>query len=163
MKRLVDPPASANGGLTDDALPGVAVPAAGGARAEAGGPRPGAVGACLLVVLPVLLLVLAGGAPEAAAKPNIVLIVVDDMEVGLVGHMPVVKERIVDQGATFTRVYFNNPLCCPSRATILTGRYAQNTGVTQNSHELFHANDNPARTVAVWLKAAGYRTALVGK
>jgi N-acetylglucosamine-6-sulfatase len=91
------------------------------------------------------------------------MIMTDDMEVGLVEHMPAVKELIVERGATFSRAYFNDPLCCPSRSTILTGKYAQNTGVTRNSHKQFYEAGNPDRTIAVRLKTAGYRTALVGK
>jgi arylsulfatase A-like enzyme len=116
--------------------------------------------ACLLGVL---LSCAFPNAGHSAAKPSIILILTDDMETGLVEHMPNLKALIVEQGATFARAYVNNPLCCPSRATILTGRYAHNTGVTLNSHKQFYEAGNPDRTVAVWLKAAGYHTALIGK
>ena len=101
--------------------------------------------------------------PRPATKPSIIMIMTDDMVIGLVEHMPAVKELIVERGATFSRAYFNDPLCCPSRSTILTGKYAQNTGVTLNSHRQFYDAGNPASTFAVWLHEAGYRTALVGK
>ena len=83
--------------------------------------------------------------PRPATKPSIIMIMTDDMEVGLVEHMPAVKELIVERGATFSRAYFNDPLCCPSRSTILTGKYAQNTGVTRNSHKQFYEAGNPDR------------------
>jgi arylsulfatase A-like enzyme len=111
-------------------------------------------------------LLLAGAEARAArpaVRPNILLVLTDDMDVGLVERMPNVKELIVGQGATFTRAYVNLPLCALSRATILTGRYAQNTGVVGNNHRLFYQAGLPDRTVAVWLKAAGYRTGYIGK
>jgi arylsulfatase A-like enzyme len=77
--------------------------------------------------------------------------------------MPSVRSLIVRAGTSFARAYVNEPLCCPSRATILTGKYAQNTRVTENRHRQFYEAGNPASTVAVWPEAAGYRTGLVGK
>lgn len=99
----------------------------------------------------------------AVAKPNIILIITDDMEEGLVEYMPAVRAEIIAKGASFTRAYFNDPLCCPSRAAMLTGKYVQNNKTTDNDHIKFYNAGNPAHTVAVWLQAAGYRTALVGK
>src|ERR687890_550624 len=72
----------------------------------------------------VLLLLLAAG-----AKPNIILVVTDDQEVALVDKMPRVKKLLGEGGTSFTHAFYNDPLCCPSRATILTGRYVQNHGV----------------------------------
>jgi N-acetylglucosamine-6-sulfatase len=68
----------------------------------------------------------------------------------------------------FTRAYVSDPLCCPSRATILTGRYAHGTHVYSNDQRLPTGGWRAFRprersTVATWLHAAGYRTALVGK
>jgi N-acetylglucosamine-6-sulfatase len=111
-------------------------------------------------------MLLAGLEARAAGptvRPNIVLVLTDDMDVGLIEHMPNVKELIAGQGVTFTRAYVNFPLCAPSRATILTGRYAQNTSVMSNGHRPFYQAGQPDRTVAVWLQAAGYRTGYVGK
>ncbi len=108
-----------------------------------------------LLALAGALIIACSMAESAAAKPNIVLIVTDDMEVGLVAHMPVLKRLIIDQGATFERAYFNYPLCCPSRANLLTGKYTQNTKVTGQSHAQFFNNGNPDHTFAVWLTAAG--------
>ena len=98
----------------------------------------------------------------AAAKPSIVLVVTDDQDASLTDYMPNLK-ALARQGATFTRAYYNDPLCAPSRATILTGLYDHNTGVTANDHRLFYDAGLPARTVAVRLHAAGYRTGFVGK
>ena len=73
-------------------------------------------------------------ATVAEAKPNMVVFLMDDMPAGLEAHMSNVQRLIIEKGASFTQAYFNDPLCCPSRATMLTGRYAQNTKVTRNSH-----------------------------
>src|SRR4051794_5791961 len=101
-------------------------------------------------------------AGAAAARPNIVLVLTDDQEVASVDQMPNVK-ALAARGATFTHAYYNDPTCSPSRATILTGLYDHNTGVTTNTHKTFYGAGLPARTVAVALQAAGYRTALIGK
>ena len=69
--------------------------------------------------------------PGLAAQPNIVLLLTDDEAPSLADRMPTVQ-ALAARGATFTRAYYNDPLCEPSRATILTGQYAQNTGVTSN-------------------------------
>ncbi|MGH9026740.1 MAG: sulfatase family protein [Acidimicrobiia bacterium] len=91
-------------------------------------------------------------------KPNIVLIVSDDQRWDSVDEMPAIDERT--NWARFTNAFVNDPQCCPSRATILTGRYTQNTGVTT-------LRDGPKlderRTVATMLHDAGYRTGFVGK
>jgi arylsulfatase A-like enzyme len=115
------------------------------------------------IMHPLLLTGFDAQATGSVVKPSIVLVLTDDMEAGLVEHMPNVKELIVRQGATFARAYVNFPLCAPSRATILTGKYARNTGVMTNGHQPFYHAGQPDRTVAVWLHEAGYRTGYVGK
>lgn len=77
--------------------------------------------------------------------------------------MPNITRRIASAGASFSRAFVNVPLCAPSRATILTGRYAQNTRVLQNWYAPFNVNGAERSTIPVWLRAAGYRTALFGK
>lgn len=97
------------------------------------------------------------------ARPNFVLVLTDDMEVAPVGHMYRTKALIRAQGAEFQRAYVASPLCAPARATILTGRYPQNTGVRRNSHKAYYEQGDPTRSLPVWLHDAWYRTALVGK
>jgi arylsulfatase A-like enzyme len=113
-------------------------------------------------ILGILILLLAA-VPASAARPSIVLVLTDDQDEASVETMPKVLSLIARQGARFQRAYVNEPLCGPSRATILTGKYAQNTKVTTNIHAQFLAGGNPASTVAVGLQAAGYRTGLFGK
>jgi len=113
----------------------------------------------LMLIFPALFCSL----PSALARPNFVLVLTDDMEVAPVGYMYWTKTLIRTQGVAFQRAYVASPLCAPARATILTGRYPQNTGVRRNSHKAYYEQGNPARSLPVWLHDAGYRTALVGK
>src|SRR2546426_8405332 len=71
------------------------------------------------------------GSSAAARRPNIVLILTDDLSLNLVKYMPRVREMQAE-GATFSRFFVSDSLCCPSRATILTGKYPHNTGVFTN-------------------------------
>ncbi|HEX6131465.1 MAG TPA: sulfatase [Actinomycetota bacterium] len=104
------------------------------------------------------------GDPSPGA-PNLVVVVTDDQSIGsLRGRpeaMPWLADRLDEPGwTTFTNTVVSTPMCCPSRATILTGRYARRTGVTSNAEAgALDASD----TLAVWLHDAGYRTGLVGK
>src|SRR4051812_20559966 len=146
------PPARGRPGLRPPPPP--LPPLRGGAGRAGRGPAPGP-----LAALPPACGVAAEAAP---AGPSIVLVLTDDQDASLVAQMPNLQ-ALARQGATLTRAYYNDPLCGPSRATILTGLYDHNTGVTANDHRLFYDAGLPARTVAVRLHAAGYRTGFVGK
>lgn len=100
--------------------------------------------------------------------PNIVLILTDDLDTKSLAYMPNLQSLIADQGATFTRFYVNVPSCCPSRASILRGQYAHNTEILTNSppfggFEKFYQYGEESSTIATWIQAIGYRTALMGK
>jgi N-acetylglucosamine-6-sulfatase len=127
--------------------------------------------AALMAAIAVLAVgVMAGGVATPAAPalpPNIVVIVTDDQSIGSLPSeppaMPWLQAQLADPSAhwlTFTDAVVSTPLCCPSRATMLTGRYARRTGVVDNESGQFLDDTD---TVAVWLHDAGYRTALVGK
>jgi arylsulfatase A-like enzyme len=91
----------------------------------------------------------------------VLVIVTDDQRArGTLSTMPTVKRLFQKGGTRFDRAVATTPLCCPSRAGILTGRYSHNHGVTRNSKggEL-----DEASTLPRYLQAAGYRTAAVGK
>jgi arylsulfatase A-like enzyme len=78
--------------------------------------------------------------------------------------MPATRKRIGANGVRFTRSYASFPLCCPSRATYLTGLYAHNHGVLSNHPPEGGAPAfDDSATTAVALDAAGYRTGWVGK
>lgn len=102
--------------------------------------------------------------PPGPAKPNIVLVLTDDQRWDTLWAMPGVLETIAEKGVTFTNGFVVNPQCCPSRASLLTGRYSHGTGVYRNTppsggFESFRDR----RTIATALQAQGYTTALVGK
>src|SRR5262249_46858621 len=67
-------------------------------------------------------------------------------------------------GVTFTRAFTVNPLCCPSRVSLLTGKYSHSTGVYNNSGRHGSWSDfHDATTLATVLHERGYTTALIGK
>jgi arylsulfatase A-like enzyme len=107
-------------------------------------------------------------AGAGAHKPNIIVFLADDMWSQLLRHMPNTRRLIFGQGATFTNYYTNISLCCPSRASMFTGKYAHNTGIHGNlfpdGFYGFHVGPERWQTVPVTLaRRAGYRTALLGK
>ncbi|AFZ35939.1 N-acetylglucosamine-6-sulfatase [Stanieria cyanosphaera PCC 7437] len=100
--------------------------------------------------------------------PNILFILTDDLDQASVEYMPQVKSLLVDGGVSFSNYFVSNSLCCPSRATILKGQYAHNTGVLTNnkadgSFVVFYKRNSEKSTIATWLKRKGYRTAFIGK
>jgi N-acetylglucosamine-6-sulfatase len=117
----------------------------------------------------ILLIASLGGilvAEAASARPSIVLILTDDQRTGTISRltMPTVKRALVKRGVTFRNAFVTNPLCCPSRTTILTGQFSHRTRVYSNRGPYggFGAFRDES-TVATWLDARGYRTALIGK
>ena len=120
--------------------------------------------ATLCVALTALIALAAhlGGASstraQAPAPPNVLLIVTDDQPTGMVKRMP-----NLDRAPGFVRFdsyYDNNPLCCPTRATLLTGLYSHHTGIETN---LVASRFDDSSTLATWLDDAGYETGLFGK
>ncbi len=100
----------------------------------------------------------------AAGPPNLLVVLTDDQRADTLDGMEMLSWLRGPKGVTFTRAYAATPLCCPSRASLLTGRYSRHTGVRTNTppdggYQVF----DPSSTIATWLKAAGYTTALVGK
>ena len=88
----------------------------------------------------------------------------DDQAQADVAHMPNVKRLLAKQGTTFADAVDSFPLCCPSRATFITGQYAHNHGVAGNFWPFgWYGMRNRGNTLPAWLQKAGYRTALIGK
>lgn len=100
-------------------------------------------------------------------KPNIVFVLTDDLSSDLVEYMPAVKD-LARQGVSFSNYFVTDSLCCPSRASILTGRFPHNTGVFRNTgadggYLVFRNKGQDKDTFATSFQAAGYRTAFYGK
>ena len=114
-------------------------------------------------------------APQAAfaqtaiadARPNIVFVLTDDLSTNLVPYMPNVQ-AMAREGTSFSRYFVTDSLCCPSRSSILTGKFPHNTGVVTNQppdggFAIFNAKGNQSQTVALALQRAGYGTTMLGK
>jgi N-acetylglucosamine-6-sulfatase len=101
-------------------------------------------------------------------RTNIVLILTDDQRWDTLWSMPNVRRLLVHHGVTFANSFVTNPLCCPSRATILTGNYAHTTRVYDNhpphgGAPVFKSTGDDRSTIATWLHGDGYATGLFGK
>jgi N-acetylglucosamine-6-sulfatase len=112
----------------------------------------------------VAALVFAGAASAQVAKPNVIVIETDDQDAASMKVMEKTNRLLGEAGATFTNNVVSFPLCCPSRATFLTGEYAHNNGITSNDpptggYQVFE-NIN---ALPVWLQGAGYYTVEVGR
>jgi N-acetylglucosamine-6-sulfatase len=96
--------------------------------------------------------------------PNIVVIETDDQTLAEMEVLPSVKRLIGDEGVTFDNNFDSFSLCCPSRATFLTGQYSHNNNVRGNAPPGggYQALDK-SNTLAVWLQAGGYYTVHLGK
>ena len=96
--------------------------------------------------------------------PNVLLIVTDDQRWDTLWSMPIVQRELVDRGITFSNAFVSNPLCCPSRASILTGNYSHTTDVYRQTPP-FGAFESfqDSSTLATWLHDSGYETGLFGK
>jgi len=103
------------------------------------------------------------------ARPNIVFIVTDDLDVESTSYMPKLQAFVAKVGVSFGNSFASNPVCCPSRVAMLRGQYSHNSQIWTNGRgnnscfDDFRTAGHEASTVATWLKAAGYRTSLVGK
>ena len=116
-------------------------------------------------MLAAAVLVLLACAPAAhAAGPNVVLIMTDDQTVRDLQVMPHTRAAIGAQGVTFTDYRASYPLCCPARATMLTGQYAHNHHVLGNHKpQGSYARLDKRHTLPVALSAHDYVTAHLGK
>ena len=112
---------------------------------------------------------------HAAEQPtNIVLILTDDQRWDSLEYMPNVESLLAAHGVTFSNAFDNDPLCCPTRSTIMTGLTSGHNGVWNNGtarpgpdpiggFAAFVANGDENRQIFGWLHADGYQTALIGK
>ena len=117
----------------------------------------------LLALAPVLALAWATPA-HAQQRPNIVVVMTDDQTVESTRVMSNLRLGLMAEGTTFDQAVTGFPLCCPSRATYLTGQYAHNHGVKHNVPPFGgYQALNGANTLPVWLRDAGYRTIHLGR
>lgn len=108
----------------------------------------------------------ASASPQRLAdpRPNIILILTDDQPPQTVAYMPTVMGELVAGGVNFENGFLTTPLCCPSRASILSGEYVHNHHVYTNRYPMGGAKKfDDLATIAVWMQEAGYRTGYFGK
>jgi N-acetylglucosamine-6-sulfatase len=112
---------------------------------------------------------MAAATPGLAAppRPNVVLVVVDDLrwdDLGASGH-PFARtphiDRLAGEGARFLNAFATTPLCSPSRGSILTGLYTHRHGILDNTDR--SALSHTLATFPRQLQRAGYETAFIGK
>lgn len=118
------------------------------------------------LVLSLASFILLPGTEGAAlpVRPNIVLILADDLRAIDLFAMPQTLSLLAGHGVTFSNAFVSTPLCCPSRSSILTGRYSHNTKVLDNVPPKGGVTAfNDSSTIATWLQGAGYSTSLLGK
>lgn len=125
-------------------------------------------------------------APRATlpARPNLVVVLTDDQTLEQMAYLPQTRALLDDEGVAFTDYVDSYPLCCPTRATLLTGQYTQNNGVRVNTgNDAAHplptesgaprpvgvesaatfADRGERTSLAVALRRSGYFTGYVGK
>lgn len=126
--------------------------------------------AALVAICSVVAAAVFSGSPPVVARdprPNVLLVLTDDQTLDTIASgppaMPWLQSQLADplgHWLWFPRAVASTPLCCPSRSTILTGRYDTQTGVRTNDDG---PNLDDTNTLPVWLHDAGYTTGLVGK
>ncbi|KAK8077180.1 arylsulfatase precursor [Apiospora saccharicola] len=107
---------------------------------------------------------------KAKTKPNFIFIITDDQDLrlGSLEYQPMVQKHLADQGTTFSKHHCTISICCPSRVSLLTGRAAHNTNVTDvampyGGYPKFASEGWNDKYLPVWLQEAGYNTYYTGK
>jgi arylsulfatase A-like enzyme len=119
-----------------------------------------------LLAFAILLLLTVSVAPQGAVanhageRPNILIILTDDHRYDMMQVLKKTRRWFGGEGTTYPYAFATTPLCCPSRASIMTGQYAHNTRVETNEDA---ERLDPRATMQRYLQDAGYRTAIVGK
>ena len=120
--------------------------------------------------------VITWGCVEGQDKPNIVFLLTDDQDVtaNSLDYMPKLNKLLRQEGMEFVNYFVPTGLCCPSRATIISGQFCHNTKIWDNgdlNNQTYMsggfkkavAEGLEKHTIATQLKAAGYETFLIGK
>lgn len=139
--------------------------------ARPGGPATRIAAALALVIAVLASLLSVGGSAEGRTtktghdgRPNILVVMTDDMSTDDLQFMPNVRHLLADKGTTFADAIDSYPLCCPARATFITGQYAHNHKVKGNFAPYgWYGMKDRKNILPAWLQKAGYRTSLIGK
>jgi arylsulfatase A-like enzyme len=107
---------------------------------------------------------------DNSEAPNVLLILTDDQRASTLVGMPRVMEDLVGGGTTYPNAFVPTSWCCPSRASLLSGKFAHNSGVWENATSsawgawaAFAHGGEESDTLATRLQDDGYRTGLFGK
>jgi len=122
------------------------------------------LGISLLLYIPTIL-------AQTKSKPNVIIIYTDDqgaIDLGCYGAKDIYTpnlDQLAKEGTRFTQAYVAAPVCAPSRAALLTGKYPQNTGITGNTSASpgSHGLPKGQLTIAKLFKKNGYNTSHIGK
>ena len=108
---------------------------------------------------------------QTKSKPNVIIIYTDDqgaVDLGSYGATDIYSpniDKLAKEGTRFTQAYVAAPVCAPSRAALLTGKYPQNAGINSNTSHVpgSHGMPNKQYTLAELFKDQGYKTGHIGK
>ncbi|KAL6364958.1 hypothetical protein LRP88_00933 [Fusarium phalaenopsidis] len=110
------------------------------------------------------------GPEEKPTRPNIVFVFTDDQDLHMdsLKFTPLIQKHLIDQGTAYKRHFCTTAVCCPSRASLWTGKLAHNTNVTDlnppyGGFPIFVKNGHNENYLPVWLQNAGYNTFYTGK
>ena len=123
----------------------------------------------LLLALPAFFVCMAFHASSAQSKPNVIILLADDLgwaDLGYQGSKDIRSphiDKLAKNGIRFTDGHVSASVCSPSRAGLMTGRYQQRFGHEANSPPPSDGMDLKQVTMADRLKKLGYRTGLIGK
>ena len=157
---------------------------AGATQARSGGSSLAGRAALLVILACSAALLVAGGcsgsgtsvsgtaqeeeAGSATDRPNLVFVLTDDLDYASAQKMPEIRSLLIEEGLSLEKAFVSHPICCPSRATILTGLYDHNHDVLANrppsgGFEKFVSEGHEENTIGARLQEGGYQTAFFGK
>jgi N-acetylglucosamine-6-sulfatase len=104
---------------------------------------------------------------QTATRPNILFVMTDDLALRDMNRLGSIK-NVFQNGLAFQKAFVTTAHCCPSRASLLTGRYVHNHGIKRadnlgGGEAQFRSSGLDRSTVATWLQSAGYDTMIIGK
>ncbi|KAH0439685.1 sulfatase [Colletotrichum camelliae] len=106
----------------------------------------------------------------SSSRPNIVFVLTDDQDLHMnsLEYIPLIQNRLIEQGTLYKKHFCTTAVCCPSRASLWTGKLAHNTNVTDlnppyGGFPIFVKNGHNENYLPIWLQDAGYSTFYTGK